>query len=312
MNKVFLIGNLTRDPELSETNSGIPVCRFAIAVNRRFSSQNGEQQTDFFNVTAWRNLAETVARYTRKGNKVAVLGSIQIRNVEDNSGQRRTYVDVVADDVEFLTPKGSSSNSGDDYAPAAPKKKPALENTFIYLIAPDGSMNVYAQSKKINGAAEKIQFPRLGLRFAVAKQFDNVSYFGRGPLANYSDRCYSADVGLYRSKVADWLENFTRPQDTGNREEVRWLALTDDKGVGVRIDSTNGNLPMSVLPYTQQELKGAAHIYQLPPSKGADLRVAWKTCGLGNAACGPNTRPQFNTFFKNSVNWRFAISPLKK
>ena len=127
MNKVFLIGNLTRDPELSETNSGIPDCRFAIAVNRRFSSQNGEQQTDFFNVTAWRNLAETVARYTRKGNKVAVLGSIQIRNVEDNSGQRRTYVDVVADDVEFLTPKGSSSNSGDDYAPAAPKKKPALE-----------------------------------------------------------------------------------------------------------------------------------------------------------------------------------------
>ena len=102
MNKVFLIGNLTRDPELSETNSGIPVCRFAIAVNRRFSSQNGEQQTDFFNVTAWRNLAETVARYTRKGNKVAVVGSIQIRNVEDNSGQRRTYVDIVADDVEFL------------------------------------------------------------------------------------------------------------------------------------------------------------------------------------------------------------------
>ena len=126
MNKVFLIGNLTRDPELSETNSGIPVCRFAIAVNRRFSSQNGEQQTDFFNVTAWRNLAETVARYTRKGNKVAVVGSNQIRNVGDTSGQRRTYVDIVADDVEFLTPKGSS-NGGDDFAPAAPKKKPALE-----------------------------------------------------------------------------------------------------------------------------------------------------------------------------------------
>ena len=85
MNKVFLIGNLTRDPELSETNSGIPVCRFAIAVNRRFSSANGEQQTDFFNVTAWRNLAETVSRYTKKGNKVAVTGSIQIRNFEDNS-----------------------------------------------------------------------------------------------------------------------------------------------------------------------------------------------------------------------------------
>lgn len=129
MNKVFLIGNLTRDPELSETNSGVSVCRFAIAVNRRFSSGDGERQTDFFNVTAWRNLAETVARYTKKGNKVAVVGSIQIRNYEDNNGQRRTFVDVIADDVEFLTPKGSSNSAdGDDYAaPAAPRKKPALE-----------------------------------------------------------------------------------------------------------------------------------------------------------------------------------------
>lgn len=126
MNKVFLIGNLTRDPELSETNSGVSVCRFAIAVNRRFSSQDAERQTDFFNVTAWRALAETVAKYTKKGNKVAVTGSIQIRNFEDNSGQKRTFVDIVADDVEFLTPKNSSSD--DDYKAApAPRKKPALE-----------------------------------------------------------------------------------------------------------------------------------------------------------------------------------------
>ena len=126
MNKIFLIGNLTRDPELSETNSGVPVCRFSIAVNRRFSAQDAERQTDFFNVTAWRGLAENVAKFCKKGNKVAVVGSVQIRNVEDNSGQRRTYVDVVADDVEFLTPKGSAASSDDDYAPAR-RKKPALE-----------------------------------------------------------------------------------------------------------------------------------------------------------------------------------------
>lgn len=126
MNKIFLIGNLTRDPELSETNSGVPVCRFSIAVNRRFSAQDAERQTDFFNATAWRGLAENVAKFCKKGNKVAVVGSVQIRNVEDNSGQRRTYVDVVADDVEFLTPKGSAASSDDDYVPA-PRKKPALE-----------------------------------------------------------------------------------------------------------------------------------------------------------------------------------------
>ena len=125
MNKIFLIGNLTHDPELSETNSGISVCRFSVAVNRRRTG-DGEQQTDFFNVTAWRGLADNVSRFCKKGNKVAVVGSIQIRNYEDNSGQKRTYVDVIADDVEFLTPKGSGGASDDDYAPA-PKKKPALE-----------------------------------------------------------------------------------------------------------------------------------------------------------------------------------------
>ncbi len=127
MNKVFLIGNLTRDPELSETNSGVAVCRFGLAVSRRRSAADTEPQTDFFNVTAWRGLAENVARFTKKGNKVAVCGSIQIRNIEDNAGQKRTYVDIIADDVEFLTPKGQTSGSDDVYAAPAPKKKPALE-----------------------------------------------------------------------------------------------------------------------------------------------------------------------------------------
>ena len=129
MNKVYLIGNLTRDPELSETNSGIAVCRFGIAVSRRFAQGgDAERQTDFFNCTAWRGLAENIARFCKKGNKVAVVGSIQIRNFEDNAGQKRTYVDIVCDDVEFLTPKGNSADS-DDYSAPAPtaKKKPTLE-----------------------------------------------------------------------------------------------------------------------------------------------------------------------------------------
>lgn len=124
MNKIFLIGNLTRDPELSETNSGISVCRFSIAVNRRRTG-DGEQQTDFFNVTAWRGLAENVAHFCKKGNKVAVTGSIQIRQYEDRDGQKRTSVDVTADEVEFLTPKNAERDEG-EYVPAA-KKKPALE-----------------------------------------------------------------------------------------------------------------------------------------------------------------------------------------
>ena len=127
MNKVFLIGNLTRDPELTETPSGVPVCRFAIAVNRNYASQDGERQTDFFNCTAWRAMAETIARYTKKGNKVAVTGSIQLRNYEDNQGVKRTAVDIIAQDVEFLTPKGNSESFDDDMpSPSSPKKKPTL------------------------------------------------------------------------------------------------------------------------------------------------------------------------------------------
>ena len=130
MNKVFLIGNLTRDPELRETPSGVAMCRFAIAVSRPYSSQDGERQTDFFECTAWRGLAETIARFTKKGNKVAVVGHIQIRNYEDNQGAKRTAVDVIVQDCEFLTPR-ENSNGFDDVADAprssAPKKKPALQ-----------------------------------------------------------------------------------------------------------------------------------------------------------------------------------------
>jgi len=133
MNKVFLIGNLTRDPELSQTPSGVSLCRFSIAVNRDYRQGDGERITDFFNCTAWRGLGENVAKYQRKGSKVAVTGSIQLRNYEDNQGIKRTAVDIVCDNVEFL----SSRNSGDDsgYVPDAPtsapsasaKKKPVLQ-----------------------------------------------------------------------------------------------------------------------------------------------------------------------------------------
>ncbi len=112
MNRVFLIGNLTRDPELTETSSGIAICRFSIAVNRNYSSNDGERKTDFFNCVAWRGLGENVARYAKKGNKVAVMGSVELRS-----------------DVEFLTPRGSQG--GDDYeAPAPAEKKRAALQSF--------------------------------------------------------------------------------------------------------------------------------------------------------------------------------------
>ena len=129
MNKVFLIGNLTRDPELSETNSGVSLCRFSIAVNRRFSaSSDADRQTDFFNVTSFRGLAENVARFCKKGNKVAVFGNIQMRSYEDRDGNKRTAVDIVAQDVEFLTQKARDEDGLYDEPPQRNGgRKPQLE-----------------------------------------------------------------------------------------------------------------------------------------------------------------------------------------
>ncbi len=114
MNKVTLIGNVTRDPELAETNSGVSLCRFSLAVNRTYSGADGERKTDFFNVVAWRGLGDTVARFLHKGDKVAVSGSIETDNYEDSKGNKRMSFDIVASDVEFLILKKQSDDMRPD------------------------------------------------------------------------------------------------------------------------------------------------------------------------------------------------------
>lgn len=125
MNKITLIGNLTRDPELSQLPSGVSVCKFGIAVNRNFTNANGERETDFFNITAWRGLGENCAKYLAKGRKVCVVGNVQIRNYEDKDGNKRTAVDVVAEDIEFLSARSDDADAGAPRAQqtAAPRAK---------------------------------------------------------------------------------------------------------------------------------------------------------------------------------------------
>ena len=108
MNKVFLIGRLVRDPELRYTGSNIAVATFSIAVNRPFSSQNGERETDFINIVVWRKQAENVKNYLNQGSQVAIDGRIQTRSYDDQNGQKRYVVEVVADDVQFLDTKASN------------------------------------------------------------------------------------------------------------------------------------------------------------------------------------------------------------
>lgn len=105
MNKAILIGNLTKDPELKTTQSGLSVCRFTIAVNRKFKDAQGKQVTDFIPVITWRGIAESCAKHLTKGRKVAIVGEIQTRSYDAQDGTKRYVTEIIASEVEFLTPK---------------------------------------------------------------------------------------------------------------------------------------------------------------------------------------------------------------
>ena len=111
MNKAFLVGRLTKDPELRTTGSGISTTSFTVAVTRTFANQNGEREADFINVVVWRKQAENVCKYTNKGSLVGVDGRIQTRSYDHTDGTKRYVTEVIADNVTFLGSKGSGSGN---------------------------------------------------------------------------------------------------------------------------------------------------------------------------------------------------------
>ena len=134
LNKVILMGHMTADPELKQTTSGISVCSFSIGVNRRYSkAEQGQQSVDFINIVSWRQQAEFVSRYFKKGSCIVVCGSLQTRNWTDNQGQKRYVTEVVADEVSFGAPASANAGGevrpqGQAYAPAA-YGAPAFDST---------------------------------------------------------------------------------------------------------------------------------------------------------------------------------------
>lgn len=120
-----MIGNLTKDPDVRSTGSGVSVCSFRIAVTRRFANQSGERVSDFFDVVAWRALADLCGKYLAKGRRVAVVGELQTRSYDAKDGSKRYVTEIIADEVEFLSPRGQDSGeegfggSGRQAGPAA-------------------------------------------------------------------------------------------------------------------------------------------------------------------------------------------------
>lgn len=132
LNKVVLAGRLTGDPELKQTPSGVSVTNFSIAINRRFSSRNGEnaeQQTDFINVVAWRQTAEFITKFFRKGSAICLTGSIQTRAWQDAQGQKRYATEVVVDDAMFVDSRAESNAAqGTSYVPDAYAQTPSFSS----------------------------------------------------------------------------------------------------------------------------------------------------------------------------------------
>ena len=127
LNKVVLCGRLTADPELKQTQNGVPVVTFTLAVNRRFQSRSadaaGGQQADFISLVAWRQHAEFISKYFKKGSALCVTGSIQTRSWQDQQGQRRYATEVVVDEAMFVDSRNESGSAGytpDAYAAPAP------------------------------------------------------------------------------------------------------------------------------------------------------------------------------------------------
>lgn len=132
MNKVILMGRLTRDPELSQTPTGTEMARFSIAVNRRFAKE-GQQQADFINCTAWRQQAEFICKHFKQGSMIAVTGSIQTRSWDGEDGKKCYATDIVVDEVYFTGSKAESGTSGK----SAPAESANMNNDPDFSSTPD-------------------------------------------------------------------------------------------------------------------------------------------------------------------------------
>ena len=126
LNHITLMGRLTRDPELRRTNSGIAVASFSIAVDCDFKGEDGQKETDFIDIVAWRNTAEFVSKYFTKGRMVVVSGALQIRNYTDKDGNKRRNAEVIANNVYFADSKPNADHSASYGAPSAPVEDDAV------------------------------------------------------------------------------------------------------------------------------------------------------------------------------------------
>jgi len=184
------------------------------------------------------------------------------------------------------------------YLPTTPRSSVFVD----YTVHGDGRINIAMDYKAVK---ELPPMPEFGMMFKFNADFNNVTWYGRGPLENYNDRNKGARLGIFTSKVSDMVEKYLKPQETGNRTDVRWAKVTDNRGRGLLFEADNMNF--SAIPYTPDELEAAAHPYELPPVHYTVVRASMEQMGVGgDDSWGARTHEEF--LLPNDKDLHFEFS----
>ncbi|TCC99497.1 glycoside hydrolase family 2 TIM barrel-domain containing protein [Pedobacter hiemivivus] len=178
----------------------------------------------------------------------------------------------------------------------------------VYTITSDGKLR---SVNDVSSNKPELPIARMGVRILMDKQFGDFSYFGRGPMENYSDRKSGSDVGLYGSTVLAQFTPYEKPMECGNHEDIRWAAVKNDMGYGLKVVSDKNLLQVSALPYTDEEMEDVAYRIDLPQSKGTVLCVSYKTLGVGSWGCGPKPLGPYMLYAK-PASFNYELNLLKR
>ncbi|MCA9236357.1 MAG: DUF4981 domain-containing protein, partial [Planctomycetales bacterium] len=175
-----------------------------------------------------------------------------------------------------------------------------------WQVTGDGRLTL---SVRFEPSAKLPPLPRIGLRMFLSPDFERLAWFGHGPHENYPDRLLSSPLGIWRSTVAEQYVAYARPQETGNKEGVRWLALADQQGAGLLVVSLEAPISASALHVTAEDLASVRHAYELKQRPEVVLSLDARQCGLGNSSCGPGVLRRY-AVLPQPYEMKLALIPL--
>ncbi|MDE5549424.1 MAG: hypothetical protein K2J13_04140, partial [Clostridia bacterium] len=175
-----------------------------------------------------------------------------------------------------------------------------------YMIFDNGKIDVSATLQKLKA----YDIPKFGLNLDLPLEFSEIKYYGMGDKENYSDMKEHALMGIYSTTVDDMFEHYIKPQDNGNRTNVRWVKITDKDGKGVRISGQAMEFNFNANRYTDNQIAAAAHDYELVPKKKTIVRIDGFVRGVGSNSCGPDTRVEFRHTSKGEIHYAFRFYPI--